>query len=167
MFKNLVTLPTISLMLFSSTFATNIDSSFSVKWQNQPWGAGGLIPAGPPWNMVGPFDFDGDGFGDFIVSSAYAGEFCNGVYHYEAASNDSIELKWVYTFYDLSCTYDAYSSVAVGDIDGDGNQEVLSLVDTSPGVSGQKGLQIFEWDPDSLSFPVSYTHLTLPTKRIV
>ena len=152
MFKNLVTLPTISLMLFSSTFATNIDSSFSVKWQNQPWGAGGLIPAGPPWNMVGPFDFDGDGFGDFIVSSAYAGEFCNGVYHYEAASNDSIELKWVYTFYDLSCTYDAYSSVAVGDIDGDGNQEVLSLVDTSPGVPGQKGLQIFEWDPDSLSF---------------
>ena len=152
MFKNLVTLPTISLMLFSSTFATNIDSSFSVKWQNQPWGAGGLIPAGPPWNMVGPFDFDGDGFGDFIVSSAYAGEFCNGVYHYEAASNDSIELKWVYTFYDLSCTYDAFSSVAVGDIDGDGNQEVLSLVDTSPGVSGQKGLQIFEWDTDSLSF---------------
>ena len=152
MFKNLVTLPTISLLLFSSTFATNIDSSFSVKWQNQPWGAGGLIPAGPPWNMVGPFDFDGDGFGDFIVSSAYAGEFCNGVYHYEAASNDSIELKWVYTFYDLSCTYDAFSSVAVGDIDGDGNQEVLSLVDTSPGVSGQKGLQIFEWDTDSLSF---------------
>ena len=152
MFKNLVTLPTISLLLFSSTFGTNIDSSFSVKWQTQPWGAGGLIPAGPPWNMVGPFDFDGDGFGDFIVSSAYAGEFCNGVYHYEAASNDSIELKWVYTFYDLSCTYDAFSSVAVGDIDGDGNQEVLSLVDTSPGVSGQKGLQIFEWDTDSLSF---------------
>ena len=152
MFKNLATLQIISLMLSSSTFATNIDSSFSVKWQNQPWGAGGLIPAGPPWNMVGPFDFDGDGFGDFIVSSAYAGEFCNGVYHYEAASNDSIELKWVYTFYDLSCTYDAFSSVAVGDIDGDGNQEVLSLVDTSPGVSGQKGLQIFEWDPDSLSF---------------
>ena len=152
MLKNLVTFQTISFLFFSSILATNIDSSFSVKWHNQPWGAGGLIPAGPPWNMVGPFDFDGDGFGDFIVSSAYAGEFCNGVYHYEAASNDSIELKWVYTFYDLSCSYDAYSSVAVGDIDGDGNQEVLSLVDTSPGVSGQKGLQVFEWDPDSLSF---------------
>ena len=78
--------------------------------------------------------------------------FCNGVYHYEATSNDSIELQWVYTFYDLSCTYDAYSSVAVGDIDGDQNHEILSLVDTSPGVPGQKGLQIFEWDPDSMSF---------------
>ncbi len=139
-------------MLFNIIIARDIDTSFALKWHNEPWGAGGQIPAGPPWNMVGPYDFDGDEFGDFIVSSSYAGEFCNGVYHYEAASNDSIELKWVYTFYDLSCTYDAYSSVAVGDIDGDGNQEILSLVDTSPGVSGQKGLQIFEWDSDSMSF---------------
>ncbi len=137
---------------FIQLSATEIDSSFSLKWNNEPWGSGGLIPAGPPWNMLGPYDFDGDGFGDFVVSSSYAGEFCNGVYHYEATSNDSIELQWVYTFYDLSCTYDAYSSVAVGDIDGDQNHEILSLVDTSPGVPGQKGLQIFEWDPDSISF---------------
>jgi len=133
-------------------FGTEIDSSFSVKWNNDSWGAGGLFPAGPPWNMVGPYDFDNDGFGDFVVASSYAGQYCNGVYHYEAITNDSIEIQWVYTFYDLSCDYDAYSSVAVGDLDGDNNKEIISLVDTSPGVSGQDGLQVFEWSPDSMSF---------------
>ena len=58
----------------------------------------------------------------------------------------------LYTFYDLSCDYDAYSSVAVGDLDGDNNKEIVSLVDTSPGVTGQNGLQVFEWNPDSMSF---------------
>ena len=133
--------------------ATDIDSSYSVKWQTIPWGSGGLEPAGPPWSMVGPYDFDNDGYGDFIVASAYTGVFCNDVIHYEAVADDSIDIKWVYTFSTLSCQYDNYSSVAVGDIDNDQNLEILALMDTRPGVSGQDGLQIFEWDPTSLSFP--------------
>ena len=133
--------------------AIDIDSSYSVKWQTIPWGSGGLEPAGPPWSMVGPYDFDNDGYGDFIVASAYTGVFCNDVIHYEAVADDSIDIKWVYTFSTLSCQYDNYSSVAVGDIDNDQNPEILALMDTRPGVSGQDGLQIFEWDPTSLSFP--------------
>ena len=139
-------------LVSSLLFSADIDSSFSIKWHNDSWGAGGLFPAGPPWNMVGPYDFDNDGYGDFVVSSSYAGQYCNGVYHYEAGSNDSIDIRWIYTFYDLSCDYDAYSSVAVGDLDGDNNKEIISLVDTSPGISGQNGLQVFEWSPDSMSF---------------
>ena len=138
---------------FTILFATDIDSSYSVKWQTIPWGSGGLEPAGPPWSMVGPYDFDNDGYGDFIVASAYTGVFCNDVIHYEAVADDSIDIKWVYTFSTLSCQYDNYSSVAVGDIDNDQNPEILALMDTRPGVSGQDGLQIFEWDPASLSFP--------------
>ena len=79
-------------------FSQSVDSSFSVKWETLPWGSGGLYPAGPPWNMVGLYDFDNDGYGDFIVSSSYAGSFCNDVYHYEAVGNDSINLRWLYTF---------------------------------------------------------------------
>ena len=146
---------TLIILYFPLTLllATDIDSSYSVKWQTIPWGSGGLEPAGPPWSMVGPYDFDNDGYGDFIVTSAYTGVFCNDVIHYEAVADDSIAIKWVYTFSTLSCQYDNYSSVAVGDIDNDQNPEILALMDTRPGVSGQDGLQIFEWDPTSLSFP--------------
>ena len=146
---------TLIILYFPLTLllATDIDSSYSVKWQTIPWGSGGLEPAGPPWSMVGPYDFDNDGYGDFIVASAYTGVFCNDVIHYEAVADDSIDIKWVYTFSTLSCQYDNYSSVAVGDIDNDQNPEILALMDTRPGVSGQDGLQIFEWDPTSLSFP--------------
>jgi len=144
-------------ILLSAIYSQEIDNSYVVKWQNMPWGAGGLIPAGPPWSMVGAFDFDSDSLGDFIVSSAYTGQYCNGVYHYEATENDSIELLWVYTYYDLSCSPDNYSSVAVGDLDGDSNMEILSLSDTEPGVPNQNGFQVFEWSVDSLSFLSSPT----------
>ena len=140
------------IILLSCISAQEIDSSYSLKWHNEPWGAGGLFPAGPPWSMVGPYDFDGNGFGDFIVSSSYTGEYCNGVYHYEAAGDDSIGLQWVHTFYDLSCSPDNYSSVAIGDLDGDSYMEILSLSDTEPGVPNQNGFQVFEWSTDSLSF---------------
>ena len=93
-----------------------MDPFYTIKWSNTPWEGGGLMPTGSRWNIVDHFDFNGDGLGDFIVSSSYAGEFCNGVYHYKAESNDSVELKWAYTLYDLSYPYDAYPSVAVGDI---------------------------------------------------
>ena len=137
----------------SSISAAVIDSSFTVKWHDLPWGSGGLHPDGPPWSMVGPYDFDDDGYGDFIVTSSYTSSFCNGVYHFEAVADDSIALQWYYYFGDLSCSFDNYSSVAVGDIDGDTNPEILVLADTEPGVSGQHGLQIFEWNSDSMSFP--------------
>ena len=64
-------------LTFAFISATETDTLFSVKWQNEPWGSGGIIPAGPPWSMVGPYDFDNDGYGDFIVSSSYSGEYCN------------------------------------------------------------------------------------------
>ena len=143
----------IFFLSFSFTIGAEIDSSFSVKWTDLPWGNGGLHPDGPPWSMVGPYDFDNDGFGDFVVTSSYTGSFCNGVYHFEATADDSISLQWYYYFGDLSCSIDNYSSVTVGDVDGDNIPEIIVLADTEPGVSGGHGLQIFEWNTDSLLFP--------------
>ena len=143
----------IFFLSFSLTIGAEIDSSFSVKWTDLPWGSGGLHPDGPPWSMVGPYDFDSDGFGDFVVTSSYTGSFCNGVYHFEATADDSISLQWYYYFGDLSCSFDNYSSVTVGDLDGDNVPEIIVLADTEPGVSGGHGLQIFEWNTDSLLFP--------------
>ena len=143
----------IFFLSFSLTIGAEVDSSFSVKWTDLPWGSGGLHPDGPPWSMVGPYDFDNDGFGDFVVTSSYTGSFCNGVYHFEATADDSISLQWYYYFGDLSCSFDNYSSVTVGDVDGDNVPEIIVLADTEPGVSGGHGLQIFEWNTDSLLFP--------------
>jgi len=143
----------IFFLSFSLTIGAEIDSSFSVKWTDLPWGSGGQHPDGPPWSMVGPYDFDSDGFGDFVVTSSYTGSFCNGVYHFEATADDSISLQWYYYFGDLSCSFDNYSSVTVGDVDGDNIPEIIVLADTEPGVSGGHGLQIFEWNTDSLLFP--------------
>jgi hypothetical protein len=143
----------ICFLCFSLIIGAEIDSSFSVKWTDLPWGSGGLHPDGPPWSMVGPYDFDSDGFGDFIITSSYTGSLCNGVYHFEATEDDSMSLQWYYYFGDLSCSFDNYSSVTVGDVDGDSIPEIIVLADTEPGVSGGHGLQIFEWNTDSLLFP--------------
>lgn len=138
---------------FTLIIGAEVDSTFSVKWTDLPWGSGGTHPDGPPWSMVGPYDFDNDGFGDFIVTSSYTGSFCNGVYHFEATEDDTIALQWYYYFGDLSCSFDNYSSVTVGDVDGDSVPEILVLADTEPGTPGGHGLQIFEWNTDSLLFP--------------
>ena len=148
-----------SFLCFSIIIGAEVDTSFSIKWTDLPWGSGGLHPDGPPWSMVGPYDFDNDGYGDFIMTSSYTGSFCNGVYHFEATDDDTISLQWYYYFGDLSCAFDNYSSVTVGDVDGDSIPEILVLADTEPGTSGGQGLQIFEWNTDSLLFP--YINMSL------
>ncbi len=134
--------------------AQNIDNKFSKVWQNLTWGEGALYPSSSLWNMVGPYDFDKDGMSDFIASSSWSGSFLNGVYHYEATADNQIELKWWYHFAKLDTANDNFSSVTVGDLDGDGNQEIIVLADAP---AGKDALQIFEWNPDSMAFPVTPT----------
>ncbi len=138
-----------TVMLFAQQ--TDRDNTkFEKVWQNLSWAEGALYPSGPLWNMDGPYDFDGDGLGDFVVSSSWTGSFTNGVYHYEASGDNQIELRWFYHFADLDTSNDNFSAVTVGDLDGDELPEIIVLTDAP---AGKDGLQIFEWNPDSMAFP--------------
>jgi len=132
-------------------FAQTPENKFDKVWQNLTWAEGALYPSGPLWNMVGPYDFDNDGFSDFVASSSWSGSFLNGAYHYEASADNQIELVWWYHFAELDTAVDNFSAVTVGDLDGDGNKEIIVLCDAP---AGQDALQIFEWDPDSAAFPI-------------
>ncbi len=130
------------------------ENQFKKVWQNTTWSEGALYPSGPLWNMVGPYDFDQDGMSDFVASSSWSGAFLNGVYQYEATADNMVELKWWYHFAELDTANDNYSSVTVGDLDDDGNPEIIVLADAP---AGGDALQIFEWNPDSSAFPVTPT----------
>ena len=159
-----------------SIYAVEMDPSYTIKWSNTPRENGCLIPTGSRWNMVDHFYFNGDGFGDFIVSSSYAGEFCNGVYHYEAENNDSTGLKWAYTFYDPSYPYYVYSSIVVVDINGDRQQQKIIAQSTATthqayvlscngvGRDGVEGLLIV--DPEGVVLQESGEDLYMQTALI-
>ncbi|HED11679.1 MAG TPA: T9SS type A sorting domain-containing protein [Caldithrix abyssi] len=130
------------------------ENKFKEVWQNTTWADGAFYPSGPLWNMVGPYDFDQDGMSDFVASSSWSGAFLNGAYHYEATADNTIELMWWYHFAELDTANDNFSSVTVGDLDGDGNPEIIVLADAR---AGGDALQVFEWDADSAAFPTTPT----------
>ncbi len=131
--------------------AQDHENKFEKVWQNTTWAEGAFFPSGPLWNMVGPFDFDQDGYSEFVTSSSWTGGFTNGVYQYEASGDNTIDLIWFYHFAELDTAVDNFSSVTVGDLDSDGNPEIIVLCDAP---AGEDALQIFEWDPDSAEFPI-------------
>ena len=63
------------MLLLSYITATDIDSSYSLKWNNEPWGAGGLFPAGPPWSMVGPYDLSATAIDMLMAPSLLSSTF--------------------------------------------------------------------------------------------
>ncbi len=142
--------------LFISTllFGQNYNNNFFPVWQDTPWGAGGLTPAGATWSLDGMYDFDTDGQGEFFLSSSWSSAFGNDAMLYESAGNDSFQIIWYQGFAQLDTSATNYSSITTGDLDNDAIPELIVLNDC---YAGQDALYIFEFDPVLGVFPAQAT----------
>lgn len=139
------------ILLSARLIAQNYSNAFTPVWQDVPWGSGGLTPSGVVWSLDGIYDFDGDGLGEFFLSSSWSGSFGNDAMLYESVGDNSFQIAWYYWFDQLDLSNSNYSSMSSGDLDGDGNEELIVLSDC---LAGQDALYIFEYDPVSGAFPL-------------
>ncbi len=130
------------------------DNVFQPTWHDLPWSEGGLTPTGSIWSLRSGFDLDQDGRGEFLYSSSWSGSFGNDAVLYESTGTDSFKIDWYAWFPDLDAENDNYSVVNFGDLDGDGNPEIIVLNDC---LAGQDALHIFEYDQLAGRFPATAT----------
>ncbi len=155
--------PRVTFLSLLILFAAPAQSQhqFAPVWRTVPWDSGGLYPNSIVWSMVASgLDLDRDSKKEFLVTSAWSGIYHNSVYLYEAAGNNNYELIWSYSFYPYT---NDYSAVTVGDLDGNGRQEILCLID--PYDSTYHGFYVFEWNGSDNGFPAVPTatwNLNLP-----
>lgn len=147
-------------LLLTCSLAMAGDNEFDTVWTDVPWGEGGLTPQGSVWSMDGPFDIDQDGNADFVASSSWTGTFKNEIMVYEVAGDDDYQLVFWYLFSDLDSTAGNFSSVTVGDIDNDGNDEIIALADC---YAGQDGFYVFEWDGTDWNGTDNFINQPTPT----
>lgn len=98
--------------------------------------------------VASELDLDHDTKKEFLVTSAWSGVYFNAVYLYEASANNTYQLIWSYSFFPYT---NDYSAVTVADLDGNGRQEILCLVD--PYDSTFHGFYVFEWNGNDNGFP--------------
>lgn len=141
--------PAAIVLLFLSTSIARPQSPFIRQWSSVPWDSGGLHPNSVVWSMVPrQLDLDNDGKREFLITTAWSGQYHNAVYLYESASNNSFNDVWTYSFYAYA---NDYSTVTVADVDGDGRKEIICFVD--PYDSTYPGLYVFEWNGVDNGFP--------------
>ena len=140
----------IAIALCGLLGAQDYENRFTPFWNDRPWNNGGMTPTGAIWSISPVADLTGNGFGNVLLSSAWSGSYGNDVLLYEATDADTLRLIWYAWFNQLDLSDENFSHVATGDLDDDGNPELIVLNDCQ---AGQDALHIFEFDPQSGLFP--------------
>jgi hypothetical protein len=116
--------------------------------------------------MEGPFDSDGDGLKEFLISSSWTGAIGNDMGIYEVAGNDSLELIWYVDLINYGINLPSnVSKATTADLDNDGLLEVLLIIDVSPDNLNNAGdpgtdydsFSVWEFDSTTGSFPSTPT----------
>jgi hypothetical protein len=123
------------------------------------WEISAQIPVGDSlwggWDLIVDLDLDNDGQKEFIISrdpsiSGFLSDQAAGqlVEYYEASGDNQFELRWSFQAPLRNNAGRFYTSIAVGDLDGDNLKELwfgtpLDITDDPP---NPKGLYVFEFD---------------------
>ncbi len=107
------------------------------------------------WDLITDLDLDNDGQMEFIVSrdpsvSGFLSDRSAGqlVHYYEVTGDNQFELRWTFQAPIRNNASNVYTSIAVGDLDGDGLQELWfgTPLDVSDDPPNPKGMYVFEFD---------------------
>ncbi|MBC8322203.1 MAG: T9SS type A sorting domain-containing protein [Candidatus Marinimicrobia bacterium] len=142
------------------------ENNFTHVWQDLSWGEGGYFPASSIISMEGPFDSDGDGQKEFLISSSWTGSIGNDMGIYEVVDDDSLELIWYVDLINYGINLPSnVSKATTADLDNDGLLEILLIIDVSPDNlndvgdqgTGYDSFSVWEFDSTTGSFPSTPT----------
>ena len=127
--------------------------------QTENWNTSFTYTPGDPlfgtvWTeqLQGIFDFDSDGYGEFITLLVNPEDGNNAkLVWVEAQSDDFYTSRLIYSWTELQSTH---RSLSIGDLDGDGIDEIVVCVET---IAGVDGMFIFEFDTSAGTFPITPT----------
>ena len=142
------------LFLAGSSWAQEVSPDFELVWSLTDSTQGAEDAA---WQeaLAGGWDVDGDGVGEFFTSFDGSGDENQNyvLREFEPAGDGSFEIVWEYTVEGQTALSANQRTIALGDVNGNGSNELIFGV--TPADGAEPNLLVFE--ADGGSFPTSPT----------